>query len=430
MKKTILLATLFSLATVSIVSASNQILLKSGHFTPPEGITTFTKLSIEAIPERAHVLIQLTKIPTNKERKELEAKGIKLLSYVPDKAWFATIPSDKTSEIAALPEVRSICDIWAEDKVSPQIIDRGVAGHATNDDGTVNLTVQFFKDISLDDAAILITNYGGSIVGKARIINALDITIAEDLLPELANEDIVQWIDEFPPPPVLLNDGSRAAIGVDYVQASPYDLNGVDVIVGQWDGGCVDMDHNDLKKWNSDIKRVTHRDCDGLYPFHATHVAGTMIGNGYWSQLGGEPGYDCTTCFAIDPKYVKVVFYGIERNMEPCAHCVEYYPPPPNWKEFILPQDGSPGHTCEWQESFFRPGGGLYSDGYWYVDYFADYGGDTHLRLFWEDMWGEWGTRLRYSYAGQAGIGVLGGNSNKQQNFLKSCKKLQKVALS
>lgn len=103
---------LFFLINVSVVSASNEILLKSRRFTPARGITAAAKAKIEAIPQRAHVLLQLNHIPTVKEREELEAKGIKLLSYIPNNGWFASVPSDKATEIAALPSVRAISETW------------------------------------------------------------------------------------------------------------------------------------------------------------------------------------------------------------------------------------------------------------------------------------------------------------------------------
>ena len=92
MKKKFLLASLFViLANINLVNASDEILLKSRCFTPDKGITAAAKANIEAIPVRAHILIQLEHIPTVEETKELETKGIKLLSYIPNNAWFASI---------------------------------------------------------------------------------------------------------------------------------------------------------------------------------------------------------------------------------------------------------------------------------------------------------------------------------------------------
>ncbi len=79
----------------------------------PRGYSADTRAAIGSIPGRVHVLVQLEHIPRIKERKELEAKGIKLLSYIPNKAWFASIPSDKAGEIAALSNVRAIGEIFS-----------------------------------------------------------------------------------------------------------------------------------------------------------------------------------------------------------------------------------------------------------------------------------------------------------------------------
>jgi len=70
---------------------SNEILLKSRRFVPDEGITQEFKEKIKTIPERAHVLIQLNKNPSIEERKMFEARGIKLLSYIPNNAWLASV---------------------------------------------------------------------------------------------------------------------------------------------------------------------------------------------------------------------------------------------------------------------------------------------------------------------------------------------------
>lgn len=60
-----LIANLLIIPT-NLVSAndSNEILLKSRHFTPQRGVTVASKEAIEAIPQRAHVLLQLKQIPT------------------------------------------------------------------------------------------------------------------------------------------------------------------------------------------------------------------------------------------------------------------------------------------------------------------------------------------------------------------------------
>ena len=75
MKKEVILIILSFLTNLDIGWASNEILLKSRSFTPAKGISDGTRAKIQAIPGRAHVLIQLEQVPTIKERKELDAKG-------------------------------------------------------------------------------------------------------------------------------------------------------------------------------------------------------------------------------------------------------------------------------------------------------------------------------------------------------------------
>ena len=79
------------------------------------------------------------------------------------------------------------------------------------------------------------------------------------------------------------NDGSRIAVGANTMQSSPYCLNGSGVVIGEWDGGWADWTHNDLSP------RVTVGDpASPIYPNcttcavqnHATHVAGTAMGDG------------------------------------------------------------------------------------------------------------------------------------------------------
>jgi hypothetical protein len=103
------------------------------------------------------------------------------------------------------------------------------------------------------------------------------------MLDQLAGTDWVRWIEEVPPPPVELNDGSRANVQANAVQAPPYGLSGTNVVLGIWDGGYVDSTHDDFGS------RVTFGDSATLGD-HATHVAGTMAGDGTLSEAkGGAP---------------------------------------------------------------------------------------------------------------------------------------------
>jgi len=272
MKRGFSLALLFFLVNTRIVSASNETLLKSRHFTPEPGITAAAKAKIEAIGERAHVFLQLKRIPTVKGRKELESKGIRLLSYIPNRAWFASIPSDKAGEILSLSNVRAISEISPEDKIAPSIRKGGVSDFSTTETGQAKLIFVFFDDVPLADTAEVISNHGGTVIDACPITTTLVVHLPKEVIYELAEQDCVQWINQHYEAG-LLNDGARAAVNVDELQVPSYGLTGIDVKVGQWDGGCPDANHEDL------TNRVICADGSAIDE-HATHVAGTIAGNG------------------------------------------------------------------------------------------------------------------------------------------------------
>jgi len=151
MKKEFLIIVILTIPANSLsADDNNQILLKSRHFTPERGITSAAKSKIEAIPGKAHVLIQLENKPTIDDINQLESKGIKLLSYIPDKSWVASIPSDKTTEIAALSNVRSISEIMPEDKISPHIKTGNIFKPRVKDGKTLFI-IEFHEDISASE---------------------------------------------------------------------------------------------------------------------------------------------------------------------------------------------------------------------------------------------------------------------------------------
>jgi subtilisin-like proprotein convertase family protein len=90
----------------------------------------------------------------------------------------------------------------------------------------------------------------------------------------------VRWIEEVPPPPTTFNDISRASVQAEVVQAAPYNLNGAGVALGEWDEAHVDPDHDDF------AGRLILGDTAGTSQ-HATHVGGTMAGDGTLSAVNG-----------------------------------------------------------------------------------------------------------------------------------------------
>ena len=239
----------------------------------------------QALPrgrDKGHVLLQLGKIPTVQERKLLEAQGVKLLDYVPNKAWFASVPTRLGAAELKAAGVRAVVPLSADDKLSPAIRRRGV-GTWCRKGNAATVHARFFDDVTPQAAHRLVSKLGGKL--KARGSGVFEITLPIARLTALASLDEVQWVQDGDPPKIELNDLARSSAFVDEVLAAPYNLTGSGVAIAIWDSGRVDETHADL------AGRVVFG--DSTYPVvseHATHVAGTMAGTGVRSEaLGGTP---------------------------------------------------------------------------------------------------------------------------------------------
>ena len=83
-------------------------------------------------------------------------------------------------------------------------------------------------------------------------------------------------LDEQGNPLYYTTNNVQAAISTrtNLLYASPYNVTGSNMIVGEWDGGAVRLTHEQLSG------RVTQVDGATSISDHATHVAGTLIGDG------------------------------------------------------------------------------------------------------------------------------------------------------
>jgi len=265
------------------ISLQNEVKLKSRKFIPKKTLDEKLKAKIKS-REKTHVLIQFETIPTKEEKKELHKEGIKLLSYIPDNAWFASVSGDVDEKLDKL-KIRAVVEILSDDKISKAVAN---GNFIINNDRTVNLSVIFYDDVDLDVAAVM-GDYSG-IVDKYYSSNSIKVAVRENRISAIAEDENVQWIDVADKINRKLNDGTRVNMDINSLQTVPYSLSGEGVVMAQWDGGWADISHDDLQG------RVTIGDsgCSETYcstADHATHVAGTMLGNGTinWTYRGMAP---------------------------------------------------------------------------------------------------------------------------------------------
>jgi hypothetical protein len=257
-----------------------HIALKSRQFIPSPGVEPALAQELgEERDGRRHVLLQLEDIPTDAQRAALEAAGVRLLGYIPNNAWFASLPVELSPQNSSLSQVRWMGAIQAADRISPILREGGVRQDMIDEQGQTNLEIRFFPDVSPDEALRVLGAHEATVETKLIDFHRFVVRVDAGAIDALAEEDSVQWITEASPPKTTYNDGIRARTNVDAVQSVPYNLSGSGVDLGIWDSGTVD-DHVDF------AGRLTVVDGASVGD-HATHVAGTMAGDGSNSASQG-----------------------------------------------------------------------------------------------------------------------------------------------
>ncbi|HSW44967.1 MAG TPA: S8 family serine peptidase, partial [Phycisphaerae bacterium] len=241
-----------------------------------------------------HVFVQLAGPITDTQRKDLAAGGMRLLAYLGDHAFFASLtPGADTDRIARSQAVVDAVAVQRAWKLHPALATGNVpdwarvggpaAGNQPADraspaapaDATdVAAYVLFHPDVPLDpDARSACRRHGARVRAAVASVNGLVVELPLANVPALADEDGVQWIE--PPLPRLseVNNGIRHITQTDAVQSAPYNLDGSGVSVLVYDGGTAWPGHPDFGN------RVTALDASGI-SYHATHVAGTIGGSG------------------------------------------------------------------------------------------------------------------------------------------------------
>jgi hypothetical protein len=270
------------------VTGTDEVILKSRHFTPPRGLSESLRTQMQTSLSRGtlhvagqeqtstgwvHVIVQLDHVPTTEQRDELLRKGLRLLSYIPNRAWLASVEADKLADVAGLPGVQAVAEILPQDKLAPSITGQGINACSRAADGRARLITFLFGDVEIAVGKAAVEALGGTCIEVDPEQHCIVLDLPVEAIHSLAACDGVKWIDQHYASGDL-NDGVRAAIHVNPVQAAPYNLTGAGVVIGQWESTHPDANHTDLAGRVLNIK-------DGRsVGNHATLVAGTMIGDG------------------------------------------------------------------------------------------------------------------------------------------------------
>ena len=223
-------------------------------------------------------VIQFDRLPDSSIRVCLEAQGVQLYEYLPDKAFLATIPSSLRKTDLDWAGIRWVSSLRSEEKIA-EVLDLGGTPEWSRDSsGLARFKVKVYGHISPDEATSwLAGQYGAQIIGVSSLANAVDVGLPAENWYDIARDERVVWIEPFFKPREL-NNSCRANSAAEVAQAPPYSLDGAGVWIGEWDAGRADPAHTDFGG------RVHSGDNSPVHT-HSTHVAGTVMGSGL--QSGG-----------------------------------------------------------------------------------------------------------------------------------------------
>lgn len=261
---------------------SYEVRLNARTFLPAPGIDPALRAGGNTVTDGRHGLIQFYGVPDAAQRQTLANAGVELLTYIPDNSWIAALPAE-LDPLLATGMVRWIGPLEPGDRLDAALRAGEIGDWALRSHGKVELWIDYFADISLARASEVVVSHGGEIVMAFPELTRLQAIVPLNTVQSLAMQDELQWIAQLPPPMHELNDGQRALIEADAVQGPLYNLSGSGVQAAMWDGGSVDAAHPDLTGRVTIVESAT-------VTSHATHVAGTMGGDGTGSAAnGGDP---------------------------------------------------------------------------------------------------------------------------------------------
>ncbi|MBC8201369.1 MAG: S8 family serine peptidase [Planctomycetes bacterium] len=147
-------------------------------------------------------------------------------------------------------------------------------------DPIVALYVMFHEDVDLQLCELdMVQVFGGKVRSTLSTSNTVIVELPYSQIDFLIEDDRVLYVEPALPKFSELNNSNRSVTQADIAQSTPYDLDGEGVSVMVYDGGYGYSGHGDFGG------RHYTRDSAGLSN-HATHVAGTIGGDG--SGSGGQ----------------------------------------------------------------------------------------------------------------------------------------------
>jgi len=240
--------------------------------------------------ETMHVVVRFEKPIDATTREALSINGLAVQSSLGGAGYVAAMDPNTLDPRGLLDEVE-ICEIRPFDpiwKLHSFLADGRVptwtmpaaSTRETQANPTVALYVMLHEDANIETCQEDMKQvFGGKIRSTLETSNTIVVELPYSEIDFLIEDERVLYIEPALPKFSELNNSNRVVTQADTAQSFPYSLDGEGVVVMVYDGGYGFSGHGDFGG------RHTTRDSSGQSN-HATHVAGTIGGDG--SGSGGQ----------------------------------------------------------------------------------------------------------------------------------------------
>lgn len=260
-------------------SGKYDLLFLSGTVQPVSNAAKLAEQPInfrEVINGKYFRIIQFLEIPSDEEKKELQSKGIDLIGYMPNFAFFASIQeTTKLGSVNTRGNIRAILQIAPEYKIHPSLKDNKLPADAEVVPGKADLVLTYFKGIpgSVIAKELQSRIKGIKILEQDDASQSVKIRVRKKLVAAVPSLSFIQYVEPFDKWELENNSGTTQhrsnTINTFIPGGLRHDGTGVGISIG--DGGAYHA-HIDFKGRQSGGS-ATGAD-------HGTHVAGIIAGAG------------------------------------------------------------------------------------------------------------------------------------------------------
>lgn len=185
-------------------------------------------------------ILQFSTLPDVALRAKMETQGIILMDYLPERAFVAGIPVSFPRPQLSACGVTGVYAYGAAEKIS-RTIAGGFQDWAIRVPGTVDLTVQYHRNIPLNDILVAAAPYG-RILSHHAASATVTLRVGDFTWRQLASEPWVYFVNAIAPPDLPDDTRGRSlhrsnTINNDYISGRRYDGTGINVAIA--DDGFV-----------------------------------------------------------------------------------------------------------------------------------------------------------------------------------------------